>query len=360
MRSLVIFGAQGAAPAGGYTEQVTVDGARLPCAIVHTPPPAFASDAPEHAHAVLVQVHALSCNFRDRGFFQVMKGMPGRRFSPLGSEFAGEVVAVGAAVSDLRVGDRVMPNHHYTGGQDDGSGAREGVITNQASRELQVVPASKLIRLPAAMPFAEAAAFSLGAQTAYSMVRRLDLQPGERALVTSAASNTSHFLIHALRSRGAEVTASTSSERFHARIEALGVSRVLTADQLSADRGDYHHVLDPFFDLHLARAVTLLRPFGKYITCGLAAQNAELALQRGGVDLDATKILGTAIMKNLSIVGNCIGLRADLERAVEDYSAGLWAPVLDSTYAGDDVSAFLDRSFNDRTRFGKVIFRYDN
>jgi NADPH:quinone reductase-like Zn-dependent oxidoreductase len=360
MRSLVIFGAQGAAPAGGYTEHVTVDGVRLPCAIVRTPPPAFASHAPEHAQAVLVQVRALSCNFRDRGFFQVMKGVAGGRFSSLGSEFAGEVVAVGAEVRELRVGDRVMPNHHYTGGQVDGSGVREGVCTNQASRELQVVPECKLIRLPPAMPFVEAAAFSLGAQTAYSMVRRLDVRPGERALVTSAASNTSHFLIHALRGRGAEVTASTSSERFHARLETLGVSRVLTADRLLAEGGEFHHVLDPFFDLHLARAVTLLRPFGKYITCGLAAQNAELAQQRGDVDLDATRILGAAIVKNLSIIGNCIGLRADLERALEDYNAGLWAPVLDSTYAGDDVSAFLDRSFNDRSRFGKVVFRYDS
>jgi NADPH:quinone reductase-like Zn-dependent oxidoreductase len=371
MRNLVVFGGQGAKSSARGLRPVTVDGLTLACGIVETAPPPFPADAAESANAVLVRVRALSCNYRDRAFIHLMGRCPARYHFPLGSEFAAEVVAVGSAVIALRPGDRVIPNHHYVGGAVDQDGVAEGVITNKASRELQVFHQRKLVLVPPEVPFEVGASFSLGAQTAYSMARKVAVRAGDRVLVTSATSNTSLFLISALRARGVEVYASTTTSRFHARLAALGVEQAFAigahregfpgAGELAraaGELGGFDAVLDPFFDLHLRRAVELLRPFGRYVTCGFAAQNPELAAQAGPADCDALPILQAAIVKNLTLIGNCCGLREDLEQAVTDHLAGKLAPVLDSVFTGQDVNAFLDRTFNDRQRFGKVVFQY--
>lgn len=77
-----------------------------------------------------------------------------------------------------------------------------GLSTQRASAELQVHQRAKLMKIPAAMPLAEAAAFSVGAQTAYSIIRRLAPARGAHIAVTAASSNTSLFLIKALVARG--------------------------------------------------------------------------------------------------------------------------------------------------------------
>jgi NADPH:quinone reductase-like Zn-dependent oxidoreductase len=221
------------------------------------------------------------------------------------------------------------------------------------------------------MPLEEAAAFSLGAQTAYGMVRRLDIKPGDPVLVTSATSNTSLFLIAALRRRGATVFATTTSDRFHPAIKAMGVERVHAIGShpdrfphvnevlREAFRLDgFTAVLDPFFDLHLELAVEMLKPFGQYITCGMAGQSPHLAAEVGKLELDPIAIVQKAILRNLSIIGNCLGLRSDLDQALSDYAAGAKAPPIDSVFSGHQAQQFLHRTFMDRQRFGKVVFQY--
>ncbi|MBA3559421.1 MAG: zinc-binding dehydrogenase [Gemmatimonadaceae bacterium] len=124
--------------------------------------------------------------------------------------------------------------------------------------------------------------------------------------------------------------------------------------------GGFDFVLDPFFDLHLEKTIELLNPFGKYITCGLVGQNEHAAAAAGVISAppDSSKILYHAMIKNLSLMGNCIGLGSDLDAAMQDYTAGVLRPVVDSVYSGDDASAFMNRTFNDSNRFGKVVFRY--
>jgi NADPH:quinone reductase-like Zn-dependent oxidoreductase len=223
------------------------------------------------------------------------------------------------------------------------------------------------------MPDVEAAAFALNAQTAYSMVRRAGLRPGAAVLVTSASSNLSLSLFAALRGHGVRVYATTSSPATAARLGAHGVEGAavvarnregFTGDAALADfaagAGGFDAVLDPFFDLHLERAVALMNPFATYVTCGLAGQNAHAAAAAGvtgGVAMNG--VLMQAVHKNLTLVGNCIGFSEDLERALGDYQAGRVPPVVvDSVFEGDAAAAFLDRTFNDPGRFGKVVYRY--
>lgn len=367
MRNLAVFGAAGehAGPA------VEIDRMTVRSAIVHTGDPEFDPASPGHARQVLVRVTAFSCNYRDKAFMLRLQQQPPSRFFAIGSEFCGTVVAVGSEVADLRPGDRVIGQNHYTGRGTDADGVAEGLPTNQASKELQAFHQNKLIRIPDAMSDEVGAAFSIGAQTAYSMVRKLAPQPGERVLVTSAASNTSLFALAALRGTGAEVYACTSSRHFDDRLRAAGAGHLVhvgrngdsfrhnpAVKELADGIGGFDCVVDPYFDLHLERVVTLMAPFGRYTTCGVLNQNPGVAEKAGLVRMQGELTLFHAMVRNLSIIGNCIGVRDDLARALDDYQSGRVECVVDSVFTGDDTAGFLERTYNDPARFGKVVFRY--
>ena len=120
---------------------------------------------------VLVDVHAASVNFPDLlvigGTYQ---NLPATPFVP-GKDFAGTVGAVGAKVSGLKPGDRVM-----------------GQIEYGAFAERAVVPSHNCYRMPASMSFSEGAAMGLVYLTAhFALVERGGLKPGETVLVTGAA-----------------------------------------------------------------------------------------------------------------------------------------------------------------------------
>jgi NADPH:quinone reductase-like Zn-dependent oxidoreductase len=319
---------------------------------------------------VLVRTRSFSCNYRDKAFGYAVRRHAAHRFFVIGSEFAGEVVAVGPGVTGLRPGDRVMPNHAYTGRT--GAEGHGGVVSNQSSREFHVVAASRLRRIPDGMPDEVAGGFSLNAQTAYSMVRRAGVARGEAVLVTAARSNTSLFVIAALRARGARVFAATSSVDCAGRLEALGAEAVIplagrgtcfrdtgAVDAAAAELGGFACVIDPMFDAHVEKALQVLAPFGRYVTCGLVAQTPD-SQRHSGLDgrLDGTRLLEACMVRNLTIIGNCIGLTEDLDDAARDYAAGAFRPPVDSVFGGERAAAFLDRSFNAADRFGKVVFQY--
>ena len=70
---------------------------------------------------------------------------------------------------------RVMANNSYPAEQ---PGIPGGLPGNNLSRELEIIPAAKLARIPDNMSDVEAAAFSIGAQTTFSMVRKLAIAAG--------------------------------------------------------------------------------------------------------------------------------------------------------------------------------------
>lgn len=372
MINLVLFGGRSAVPGVGPLPHVRVDGAVVGCGMVPASEPAFQPASPDDAGRVLVEVLAFSCNYRDKAFFQAMSTLERDRFTAVGSEFMGVVRQVGQAVATLRPGDRVITNQHYVGVARGADGVRHGVVSNQASRRYHVLPEQKLRRIPDCMSNEVGGAFGLNTQTAYSMIRRAGPAPGARVLVTSATSNTSLALIGGLLARGLEVYAATTTPAWVPRLRELGVRDVLcapragggfrggdAAERFARAAGGFDCVMDPFYDLHLETAVRLMNPFATYVTCGLFAQNPYAARESGtDVPVDVRGVMEAAIVRNLSIVGNCIGVTDDLDRAIADFESGALRPVLDRSYGGGDAADFLDRTYNDPGRFGKVVFHY--
>ncbi|HEX5454148.1 MAG TPA: zinc-binding alcohol dehydrogenase family protein [Stellaceae bacterium] len=352
-------------------ESVAIEGITVHCGIVETRDPAFdPNDAGQRQH-VLIRVRAFSCNYRDKALILRM-ATSGRdnAFYSIGSEFVAEVVAVGANVTDLAPGDRVIGDNAYP---DSGvPGLLPGVPTNHGSRELQVLHRAKLARIPPAMSDAVAASFSIGAQTTYSMIRRLGLDVGDPVLVTAAKSNTSLFAISALRQHNVDVYAVSTSERFSSELDALGVKELIVADPtreplggqpqiaaIIAGTGGFAGVIDPYCDLYLPHMPPIMAIGGRYITCG--AYDQYLALvgrSRKPIPVQLGQLPFLVMFKNLTLIGNCIGTVDDLRRAIADYGAGRLPVRVDRVYGGTDTGGFLDRTYNAPDRFGKVVYTY--
>lgn len=159
---------------------------------------------------ILLDVHAASVNFPDtliiEGKYQFKPPLP---FSP-GGEAAGVVAAIGAKVSHLKVGDRVM-----------------GLTGWGSFAEQVAVPAYNVLPIPAQMDFATAAAFGMTYGTSmHALKQRANLQPGETLLVLGAAGGVGLAAVEIGKAMGARVIAAASSA------EKLDVAKQAGADEL--------------------------------------------------------------------------------------------------------------------------------
>src|SRR5262245_40512050 len=145
---------------------------------------------------VVVTVRAASVNFPDvliiQNKYQFKPPLP---FSP-GSELAGVVKEIGAGVSGVRVGDRVMAFTTY------------GAFAEEVKTE-----ATRLVPLPEKLDFATGAAFLLTyATTDHALRDRGALKSGETLLVLGASGGVGLAAVEIGKALGARVIACASTE----------------------------------------------------------------------------------------------------------------------------------------------------
>jgi NADPH2:quinone reductase len=217
------------------------------------------------AGEVLIDVEACGVNFPDllvvQGKYQTLPALP---FSP-GKEVAGRISAVGADVSSLRVGERVMAQLEYGG-----------------FREQVLAPAANCCPIPDALAGPEAAALGLVFVTAYlGLVRRARLQPGETVLVTGAGGG--------IGSAGVQLA------------KALGAGRVLAVAETDAQRElALSQGADHVFDADAA----LLRDRVREATDG---HGADVILDAVGGDVFAACMRSVAWEGRIVVIGFASG-----------------------------------------------------
>jgi len=376
MRNIAILGNKTKELLAKNPSVSTIDlhGMPINCGIVATAPPAFERDGEKDRAKVLVNVKAFSCNYRDQFLIlAASKKGPENSFYTIGSDFAGEVVAVGDAVEGVAVGDKVIGDYSYVGAQFIETPYRQGVVTNNSSTEYQVFEANNVIKVPLTMPDEVAGAFTINAQTAYGIVRKLEVKAGDNVLVTAARSHVSLFAIGRLRKCKANIYALTTSKGYEERLIRLGVKEVFQIDsrlsnlaetprilEVARSIGGFHHVIDPFYNVYLPKAVYVMAPGGKYISCGYWGSYYDLTGEKAShPNSGLHKALVHSIFNNLQLLFNCLGLRSDLQNAIDDYAAGDLDVVIDSVHTGNEVGAFLTRTYIAPDRFGKVVYRYN-
>lgn len=144
---------------------------------------------------VLIDARAIGVNYPDmlviEGRYQLL---PPRPFTP-GKELAGVVSAVGAGVSRIRVGDRVMAQREY------------GCYADRV-----LAPEATCYRMPAALGFEEGAALGLAYQTShFALVERGGYRKGETVLVTGASGGVGLAGVEIAKALGATVIAGVTS-----------------------------------------------------------------------------------------------------------------------------------------------------
>jgi NADPH2:quinone reductase len=155
---------------------------------------------------VRVQNQAIGLNFIDTYFRSGLYAPPALP-SSLGTEGAGIVEAVGSAVSHFQVGDRVA---YATG-------------PLGAYSELHVLPADKLVKLPDAISFEQAAAVMLKGLTVQYLLRQtFALQGGETILFHAAAGGVGSLACQWTKALGVKLIGTVSSAEKAARAMQQG------------------------------------------------------------------------------------------------------------------------------------------
>jgi NADPH2:quinone reductase len=214
------------------------------------------------AGEVLVDVRAAGINFPDvlaiAGTYQVKIPPP---FVP-GNEAAGIVEAVGAGVTRIKPGDRVIVTPH-------GGGFAEKCVA----------PEKLCLPLPAALDFAQGAGFTVTYATSYHAFRQCtELKKGETVLVLGAAGGVGSSAIEIAKALGAHVIAAASSEdklqfaRESGADQTINYSEVSLRDavkELTGGKG-IDVVYDPVGGELAQMALRSLAWHGRYLVIGFA------------------------------------------------------------------------------------------
>jgi NADPH:quinone reductase len=165
------------------------------------------------AGEALVRIAASGVNYMDVG---QRRGRPGQQvpYTP-GGEASGTVEAVGDGVDAVKPGDRVM----YA-------------MVPGSYAEYAVVPAARLVAVPAEFDLVEAAALPLQGFTAHYLLHEFaKVGPGTTVLVHAAAGGVGLLLTQYATHLGAHVIGTTSSEAKAANAKAAGARDVILYTQ---------------------------------------------------------------------------------------------------------------------------------
>lgn len=278
----------------------------------------------------------------------------------VGYEVSGEVDRVGAGVTKVKPGDRVMAMPRFGGYSD-------AVVVG----ERQCVP------MPDAMSFDEGAALPVVYLTAYTcMFFTGYLRKGARVLIHSAAGGVGLAAIQLARSRECELIGLASPGK-HAFLREQGVQHCFASDgdwprevaALVGDRG-VDLVLDPVGGRSWTDGYRLLAPCGRLVCFGLSAAASGTKRNLLHALLQVLRIRRYSPVelmdKNRSVTGVNMGhlfdrldlLEPQFEELVRLYDVGVVRPHVSRVFPAREAPA-AHQYIHDRKAVGKVLLSWD-
>ncbi|MEA3148581.1 MAG: hypothetical protein QOI53_4236 [Verrucomicrobiota bacterium] len=308
-------------------------------------------------YEVVVQIRATSLNYRD---LIVLQGKYDRNPTvgrvPL-SDGAGEVVAVGPAVTKFKLGDRVAacffqgwPAGRFSGEMHRTAlgGPIDGVLTEQAKFH-----EDGLVHLPANYSFEEGATLPCAALTAWqSLIVRGELVPGETVLLLGTGG-VSIFGLQIAKMSGAKVIITSSSDEKLERARQLGADAVINyqttpewgkAAANLAGRDGVDHVIEVGGAGTFLQSVRACRFGGKIGMIGILS----------GIEVK-TEIF-PIVHKSATVFGIYVGSREmfeELNRALEQSNV---RPVIDKIFPFASAPEAFEYMASG-SHFGKVVIR---
>ena len=316
-------------------------------------------DEPQAAAGeVIVRLRAASLNYRDlmfvKGTYNPKAKLPAVPFS----DGAGEVTALGEGVTRWRVGDRVCPIFVQ--------GWIEGPATMQKNRtalgagdrdvvlrEMAAFHEDALVKIPEHLSYEEAATLPCAAVTAWNaLVHSGNLKAGETVLALGTGG-VSVFALQIARMYGARVIITSSSDEKLARARELGASETINYQKtpdwdkevaVLTSRFGVDHVIEVGGAGTLSKSLNAARVGGHVALIGVLAS---------GGSFNPISVL----MKGVRLQGVFVGSRQMFEEMNRAIEANHLRPVIDRTFAFDEVADAL-RYMESGSHFGKIVITY--
>ncbi|MFZ0520619.1 MAG: zinc-binding dehydrogenase [Candidatus Acidiferrales bacterium] len=319
-------------------------------------------DAQAKPGEVLIRVKAIGVNFAD--LMQRMGLYPGTPKPPFvpGFEVSGvvEKAAEGGKASE---GEPVRPGE-----------AVAALSVFNAYAQWVSVPAGRVFRLPAGMPFEDGAALPVNYITAYhAMFAMGNMQSGDRILIHGAAGGVGIAAVQLALARGLEIfgTAGPSKQEY---LRKIGVDHAIDYQKNSfldvvrkfAPDG-IEMVMDAIGGKSFSDSYKCLGPTGRLVVYGLSASagpDGKKSMLRSLTALAQTPRFHPLklMSQNISVIGISLGklaargamLRGELDEIFKLYAAGKVKPVIGKTFPFADAAS-AHKYIQERKNIGKVI-----
>ncbi len=262
---------------------------------------------------VLVRVRATTATRSDAGlrkaeYFvaRLATGLLRPRHGRVGTEFAGEVEALGTAVTDFAVGDRVF-----------------GIRTGANAEYVCVAESGAIARIPETVTNEEAAAVADGALSAMSLLQQAAVAKGDHVLVHGASGSIGVGAVQVAKHLGTRVTAVCNTSNVEL-VWSLGADSVI--DYLTTDFTENGETYDLVFDAvgthSFLRCRRSVAPDGTYITTDPGFMWHDAAV---------------SVFAKRAKLGIVRYRRQDILVVADLLERGEYRAVIDRTYALEDV-----------------------
>lgn len=301
------------------------------------------------ADEVLVRVRAASVNARDwhlmRGDPYVARlmdpstlGLRGPKIKIRGTDFAGEVEAVGPGVTRFSPGDEVYGE------------------VDRAFAEYVAAPDNVVGHKPVHLTFEQAAAIPLAGNTALMGVRDVGrVQAGQRVLINGASGGVGTFAVQIAKAFGADVTGVCSTRNLDL-VRSLGADAVVDYSEEDFTRTGQR--FDVVFDLVGNRSLTDLRraltPTGTLVLSGGGVSRGGSLIGPVGLMIRA-QLMSRLVRGQRILILTVAPNKENLATLKELAEAGKITPAIDRTYPLDEAAEAIRYLEMDHARAKVVI-----
>jgi NADPH:quinone reductase-like Zn-dependent oxidoreductase len=330
-------------------------------------------DPKPKADEVVFQVKSAAINYND---IWGMRGQPVPVPLPhvSGSDAAGDVIAIGEDVKNIKVGDRVVSHSNMscrvckacTDGREFDCVKRTiwGFQTGPtwgAFAEITHLPEVNISKIPEGVSYDQAAAASMTLLTSWHMlVGRAKITPGQTVLIMGGGSGVGSFGIQIAKLYNCDVIATASPDKLDKCLE-LGADfavdhrkddwhkevRAITKE-LAKKKGEVPGIdvsFDHIGETHWNKQLTLLKYGATLVSCGATTgYNAQTDLRH-------------VFFKGTNILGSTQGTKAELDQGLYWMGQGKIKAKIDSTYTFEQAAEAHTKMLTGKGLFGKVLLK---
>jgi alcohol dehydrogenase len=291
-----------------------------------------------------------------------------------GSDAAGDVIAVGDEVTNIKVGDRVVSHSNMscrvctacTDGREYDCDKRTiwGFQTGPnwgAFSEVTHLPEVNVLKIPDSVSYDEAAAASMTLLTSWHMlVGRAKIRPGQTVLIMGGGSGVGSFGIQIAKLYNCTVIATASPDKLD-KLKELGADYAVDhrkEDWYKEVRGITKEIskktgvspgIDISFDhigqTHWNQQLTLLKYGATLVSCGATT------------GYDAKTDLRHVFFKGTNILGSTQGTRAELEQGFYWMGQGKIKAAIDSVHSFENAAEAHTKMLTGKGLFGKILMK---